>query len=833
MNKGFKIIWNPVRRTYVVAAETAKAYGKKSGRIAAVKKQLGCMALALCIPVGWAEDGAAMSVPSSSLKPSLSPKPEYIEEVTLKSGGPTIKNDMFSEYKKEKQPDIHTSSPTPSKKAKRVRVSHPPLDGEANQGKAGGASPSVAPNTDENKEGATKQDNSSSLSQNNLPKNLGSTDKVTEDQPRDEKILPQKSNEISPPNNPITFVAGYKDFSWSRLTDKDILINDDTHQKLLKNARAISFLSGQLTISQANPDLQAAVSLYAGQTTLKNVAALGKSDIRLGKEANLKFEQASGELHSTLGGEGTVSIDSTSHIILPRTHNSSAFTGNTVVAGTLVVNGALGGTVEVQPDARLQGSGTMDTLVVQGKGTFAPGNSIGNPTIKKYLKLEDDSVVEIEIAPDGRSDHIEVAGKAELGRTHLVVIGEGSSPYKANTQYTILTAREGVFGSFIDMKKESLPFIDLALNQDDNHVYLNVTRNSKTLAEVAATSNQAAVAKAISSLSSGELYGLIINSHNTSAAQRAFDLLSGEMYASQQSFFVNDSHHLRDAAIHRLQRKADTTTDQPSAWGKGYGAWGNYASPDAAKLGYQQSGVLLGSEGLSNNWRLGMLGGYGHSRLKVNDRHSRAKVDSYHIGLYTGTQVEQWNIRLGTGYSWNKTALTRHPEVNRQSFTNNADYRTHTLQFFGELSYPLHFDQIAIEPMLNIAHVRVKSPAFKEGGHHITALQSESQHNQVTFSTLGVQATKNLTVQRTEVMLQGGLGWRHAYGEVKPTTRLNFAGSDPFKIQGVAVAKDTAVINAGAALQVNKHTRVGLHYAGSVAKKAHENSVQANVVWKF
>jgi outer membrane autotransporter protein len=797
MNKGFKIVWNHVRHAYVVTSETAKAYGKKETR---ALKSASMLTLALCIPAAWAEDNPSHASSTPSWPSTHEGKLGKMEEIkeALKNG---IREELEVVEKTLERvgvfmvehANLASSSPSPH--------------------------PSSAPDT-----GPT-------ITETAADETLLSRDTLKETEVKAGAQAGGASETTPPPNPPITMVLTDGQGSVANLTDTGIFIAG-RHQHLLENKVKIVFEGDQLTIPHAHPDLRAAVFLKSGQTTVGDVAALGTSDISLHEKATLNFAHAKGELTSTLAGEGMIGIDPGSHITLPRDNNSSAFIGKTIVAGTLVVNGELGGTVTVRPQARVQGSGTMDTLVVLGKGTFAPGNSIGNPTIK-YLKLADDSILEIEIAPDGRSDHVEVAGKAELGRTHLVVIGDGSNHYKVNTQYTILTAREGVFGSFIDMKKESLPFIDLALNQDDNHVYLNITRNNKTLAEVAATSNQAAVAKEISLLSGGELYGLIVNSPSMSVVQRAYDLLSGEIYASQQSFFINDSHHVRETAIDRLHKKA-APNDQPSAWGKGYGDWGNYAGTgNAAKLSYHQSGILAGTEGVNNNWLIGVLGGYGHSRLKVNDRHSRAKVDSYHIGLYTGTQAEPWNIRLGTGYSWNKTALTRHPEVNRRSFTNNADYRTHTLQFFGELSYPLHFDQIAIEPMLNIAHVRVKSPAFKEGGDNITALQSESQHNQVTFSTLGVQATKNLTVQRTEVMLQGGLGWRHAYGDVRPTTRLTFTGGNPSTVKGVAVARDTAVINAGAELQVGKHARVGLHYAGNIAKKAHENSVQANITWRF
>jgi outer membrane autotransporter protein len=600
----------------------------------------------------------------------------------------------------------------------------------------------------------------------------------------------------------------------------------------------LAFLDGIRTISGASPQLQAKVFFAAGtNTTLHHIAALGNSKITLEKEAVLQIEKAQGEFFSTLAGEGDVRIGQTSRVVFAKSNDSSAFAGKTSVAGVLVVNGTLGGMVEIQPKARLQGSGKMDTVVVQAGGTFAPGNSIGAPIIGKYMELDDDSILEIEIAPDGRSDHITVEGKAKLAHTHLVVIGDGTSHYKVGTRYTILTAGEEISGEFADMTKKALPFIDLALNRDSHHIYLDVTRNSQAFAKVAANSNQAAVATALSTSAAGSagwgLYELISNLPTTAAARQVFDLVSGEIYASSQSFLLNDSHHVRDTAINRL-RTEKANQDQPTAWGQGYGSWGSYAATSkVAKLGYHQSGVLLGSEGAADNWRIGIVGGYGQSRLKVNERDSHAKVESYHMGVYTGTQLNHWNIRLGTAYQWNRVNTTRHFEIHGQGFNHHTNSCAQTLQFFGEVGYPFITDSAVIEPTLNVAHVRVRNHAFRESGSGLTALHGDSHQNNVTFSTLGIRATKIFAMKNTDVTLQGGLGWRHAYGEVNPRVRLSLAEGDTFTIGGVSLAKDMAVINAGVNIKVGKHTSVELNYAGTVAKKAQENSMQANFVWKF
>ena len=58
--------------------------------------------------------------------------------------------------------------------------------------------------------------------------------------------------------------------------------------------------------------------------------------------------------------------------------NSPAFVGTTsIFAGTLMVNGLLGGTIDVLSGGQLQGIGTVGTVNVASGGTLAPGAPFG------------------------------------------------------------------------------------------------------------------------------------------------------------------------------------------------------------------------------------------------------------------------------------------------------------------------------------------------------------------------------------------------------------------------------------------------------------------------
>ncbi|WP_162260086.1 autotransporter outer membrane beta-barrel domain-containing protein [Bosea sp. Root670] len=108
--------------------------------------------------------------------------------------------------------------------------------------------------------------------------------------------------------------------------------------------------------------------------------------------------------------------------------SGSTFTGaGSVLAGTLAVNGILGGTMEVI-GGRLQGIGTVGATINQPGGTIAPGNSIGTLTINgNYVgnggRLEIETVLGGDASP---SDRLVITGST-AGTTPVTVLNQGGA----------------------------------------------------------------------------------------------------------------------------------------------------------------------------------------------------------------------------------------------------------------------------------------------------------------------------------------------------------------------------------------------------------------------
>uniref|UniRef100_A0A9E7ZV51 Autotransporter outer membrane beta-barrel domain-containing protein n=1 Tax=Bosea sp. NBC_00436 TaxID=2969620 RepID=A0A9E7ZV51_9HYPH len=129
----------------------------------------------------------------------------------------------------------------------------------------------------------------------------------------------------------------------------------------------------------------------------------------------------------TFTGAGALIKDGAGKLTLTGDSGATYTGAASVVAGTLAVNGVLGGTMEVI-GGRLQGIGTVGSTINQPGGTIAPGNSIGTLTINgNYLgnggRLEIETVLGGDASP---SDRLVITGST-AGTTFVRVLNQGGA----------------------------------------------------------------------------------------------------------------------------------------------------------------------------------------------------------------------------------------------------------------------------------------------------------------------------------------------------------------------------------------------------------------------
>ncbi|WP_258584586.1 autotransporter outer membrane beta-barrel domain-containing protein [Mesorhizobium sp. AR02] len=537
--------------------------------------------------------------------------------------------------------------------------------------------------------------------------------------------------------------------------------------------------------------------------------------------------------------------------------DSIGFAGDVnITGGRLAVNALLpGAVVTVSDGGTLGGTGVVGWIGAHSGGTVAPGNSIGTLNVAGDLLLAAGSIYQVQVNASGASDLILASGTADLtGGSVQVLAAPGT--YGASTQYTILTAADGVNGSFAGVSGLSTtPFLSYGLTYDKNNVYLDVDRSSASFASVGATPNQIATGAGVESLGSGNTIDeAIVMLPTVAAVQEAFDQLSGEIHASTKGMLLDDSHFVRDAATSRIDaafgdagaaplpvmaygdggpEMVAADTDRFAVWGQAFGSWGITDSDgNAATFDRSTGGLLAGADTLVGGWRVGVLGGYSHSSFDVDARNSTGASDNYHLGLYGGTNWGAIALRGGAAYSW--SSLSTHRSVAFNGFTDglSADYDAGTAQAFGELAYKIDANKFAFEPFANLAYVSVHTDGFTETGG-AAALTSAGSTTDATFTTLGLRGSTDFALGGIDATARGMLGWRHAFGDVTPTSTFAFAGGDAFTIAGVPIARDAAVVEAGLDLKMSANATLGLSYSGQFGGGTTDNGAKANLSVKF
>src|SRR5690606_21355053 len=255
---------------------------------------------------------------------------------------------------------------------------------------------------------------------------------------------------------------------------------------------------------------------------------------------------------------------------------------------------------------------------------------------------------------------VTVTGRTTLDGGSVAHVGANGN-YDIRSTYTILSADGTLSGAFGGVTSD-FAFLNPGLLYDYSAgiVDLKLVRNDRDFASAAHTPNQIATAEGIQTIgfdSGHPVYDAIAQLSDDDGLIRAsFDALSGEIHASTKMALIEDSRFIRNAANDRIRAAfghvgaayapvlaygpGDTPVlvaadhGGPVFCSHGFGSWGSTDSDgNAAHLDRSTGGLLVGTDTMVGDWRVGVLAGYSHSRFDVYDRIATGSSDNYHLGL--------------------------------------------------------------------------------------------------------------------------------------------------------------------------------------------------------
>lgn len=578
-----------------------------------------------------------------------------------------------------------------------------------------------------------------------------------------------------------------------------------------------------------------------------DIALSGAANIRVG-DGSAVGRGYKATIESNLIGSGSLTKTDLGTLLLSGDNSFSG--GTTVRAGALIVNGKLVGSLDVLGGV-LGGSGTVGNVALAGGTILSPGNSIGTLNVAN-ITYDANSVYEVEVDNTGRSDLVVASGVAIINGGTVKVLAENrtddGSTYAPNTSYTILTAADGVYGTFAETQ-EDFAYLTANLSYDPTSVHLTLVRDTQSAPSFCLSgfmANQCSTANAVETIGPGNAVYDAVLTLGTNAAPHAFDLLSGEVHASAKAVLMEDSRFAREAALGRLRLALDGTAADRSGmaekrindafafWGQGLGSWGNWTGDgNAASLDRSLGGLFLGGDAaIGNNVRLGLFGGYSNSSFDVADRNSSGSSQNWHLGVYGGTQLGKLGLRFGGAYAWHDIASARSAAFTGFSNDLSAEYSAQTGQVFGEAGYRFDAGKASFEPFANLAYVGLSTDGYSEAGG-AAALTAGSQSMSTTFTTIGLRAKTEVGFGETTARLTGMAGWRHAFGDVDTFATHAFSGSGAFIVAGVPIAQDAFALDLGATVNLTKDATLGVAYGGQFGSGLVDQSLKANLAVRF
>ncbi|MFJ3459804.1 autotransporter domain-containing protein [Achromobacter spanius] len=382
-------------------------------------------------------------------------------------------------------------------------------------------------------------------------------------------------------------------------------------------------------------------------------------------------------------------------------------------------------------------------------------------------------------------------------------------------------------------------------------------------ADLVAGRNAIAIANAIDSMpADNEVYRHAISLPN-GAPQSFFAALSGETHASAIGALQGAGGQARSVPLAHLRANLGagmragsptasvgtsdvapassvlpTSAAQP-AWAELVGNWQRLgASNDTSEVRVHTGGVFAGADGaIGAGWRLGGALGYTDSNLRTNGVDGKTDISSYSAIIYGGKAFDagagKLNLLVGGSYTWHDINSKRRIAVGGLDQTLRADYGGNTTQLFTELGYAIAVGQaLSVEPYAGLAWANLRSRAFQESGGS-AALSGASQSNQTTTTTLGVRGRQALTLDKFEGALTAGAGWRHAFGDLNPTTKMAFDAGNAFTVAGAPIARNAALLEAGLETSMGRTGTIGLSYAGQFGSGTQDHSATLAARWAF
>ena len=571
-------------------------------------------------------------------------------------------------------------------------------------------------------------------------------------------------------------------------------------------------------------------------------------------------------------GNGALIKETAGTLIL--SGNNTYTSPTTINGGILQVDGSIASTLTtVNSAGTLAGIGTIGGDVVNS-GIVSPGDSPGTLTITGNYTQNSNGTLHTEVGglnSGVNSDLLHINGTAALDGTLEVVRINNFSPLP-NDQVTILRADAGrggtTFATVTPIGWNGL--IQPMADYTDPLTVDIVFQLSNTFLSQALTRNQMSVADEMDEVVGDPRADALIaflGSELPANLPHDFDLIAPEELASiyevgfSQSMITNMNlqHRMDDIRAgstgfcgngYQAQEtggyskdsdgRVAVTTHSTSAfvpspenrWGifaTGSGDFVNVNDHDTNAHGYDitTGGVTVGVDyRVGDHFAIGIDGSYAGSRADLVDR-GRLEVDGGKGGAYAtlfgykilGAMIHMDGAVSGgwNSYDTHRTGLEGLPVLGS---TNGSE-----LDAMFAYGGDWHFGCLLIGTWSSFQYTNVNIDKFSETGS-LAPLEIQDQNEDSIRTTTGLRVAYDIKAGNTMIRPEVRGAWQHEYGDraYPIDARLASGAGDVFTVWGPRVGRDSALVDAGFAVQWSSRFSTYVYYDGVFGRSNYDNN---------
>jgi len=264
-----------------------------------------------------------------------------------------------------------------------------------------------------------------------------------------------------------------------------------------------------------------------------------------------------------------------------------------------------------------------------------------------------------------------------------------------------------------------------------------------------------------------------------------------------------------------------TRENRWGVWANGWGDWVSVSNDGFAKgYDFTTGGFIIGVDyRITDHFAVGVMGGYAYTATNLQPS-GDIDVNTGRSGLYATYFDHEFYINAAAYGGYNSYSTSR------QELQGMANGSTNSGEFsiWAESGYDFHFGDFAVGPMGALQYTLVHVDGFSEQGS-LLPLQIHSDQEASLRTDLGARASYTWHLGNVVIIPTLTVAWEHEYFySPLPVTvsSVEFPGQSA-TLFGPAEGHDSAIINAGAALQFTPRFSTYLGYQGQLGRD-HYNS---------